>query len=240
MNVSQKSWRCPMRKKGIQSIYHYWLDWKFSTKIISALFNIILCTIAVLVIVNYLTNNAQAEQELGAQFTMLADQTLIRAAEKVEEGTKLLETLAKTPSIIAAVKEANTKRANWTAGAIVQQDRDWINGDPAIQLTLNEISENAVSDYLIDFRNHNPEEAEIFITDQRGLNIAMTSQTSDFFQADEDWWTSTYANGKGAQYFGAVEYDESSKAYAMQIGILIVDPETNKVIGVMRGSLDIS
>src|SRR5689334_844229 len=45
MNVSQESWRCPMRKKGIQSIYHYWLDWKFSTKIISALFNIILCTI---------------------------------------------------------------------------------------------------------------------------------------------------------------------------------------------------
>ena len=61
MSVSEESWRCTMHKKGIQNLYHYWLDWKFSAKIISALSSVILCTIAVLVIVNYLTNNAQVE-----------------------------------------------------------------------------------------------------------------------------------------------------------------------------------
>jgi methyl-accepting chemotaxis protein len=153
---------------------------------------------------------------------------------------KLLQTLATTPSIVEAVKEANHLRTGWTPEMIASQDDAWKLGLPSIQTTLQEIAGNPISAYLIDFQLRNPEQVEIFITDRRGLNIAMTSQTSDFSQSDEDWWVSTFAEGQGALYYGPVEYDESSQAYSINIGIPIMDPENAQAIGVLRGSLDIS
>ena len=123
---------------------------------------------------------------------------------------------------------------------IASKDQAWVDQDPSIKSTIQAIAENAVSIYLIDFRKNNPEEVEVFVTDNKGLNIAMTDPTSDFLQADEDWWKSAFAGGKGSIYFGPVEYDESSKTYAMNIGVPVLDPETNQAIGVLRGTLDVS
>lgn len=78
------------------------------------------------------------------------------------------------------------------------------------------------------------------MTDLKGLNIAMTSTTSDYLQADEGWWKSAFNNGSGAVFIDTVEYDESSKTYAMNIGVPIYDPKTQKAIGILRGTLDIS
>jgi methyl-accepting chemotaxis protein len=81
---------------------------------------------------------------------------------------------------------------------------------------------------------------EVFVTDVKGLNIAMTDRTSDFLQGDEGWWKSAFENGTGKTFIDSVEYDESSKAYAMNIGVPIRDPNTQKTIGILRGTLDIS
>ncbi|MRR30369.1 methyl-accepting chemotaxis protein, partial [bacterium] len=70
--------------------------------------------------------------------------------------------------------------------------------------------------------------------------VSMTDRTSDFLQGDEGWWSSAYADGTGNPYVAAVEFDESTKAYAMNIGVPVFDPQTNKVIGIVRGTLDVS
>ncbi len=123
---------------------------------------------------------------------------------------------------------------------IQSQDQAWTSKDPSIESTARDITENEVSAYLTNFQNSNPEEVEVFVTDARGLNIAMTARTSDFLQADEDWWKSAFADGKGATYLGAVEYDDSAQTYAMDIGVPILNPETKLAIGIIRGTLDIS
>jgi methyl-accepting chemotaxis protein len=229
-----------MNSTGIKRIYHYWLDWKFSAKIISSLLCVTLMSIAALVVVNYLVDINHTIEQVGIQLVTLGDETILRAAEQVDQEVKLLETLAKSPFIVEAVKEANNSRAGWTPERIVSRDDAWQNELPSAETTVKEIAENKISSYLIDFRKSNPSEAEVFITDQYGLNIAMTDRTSDFLQADEDWWTSTFAEGIGSTYLGSVEYDESSKTYAMKIGVPVVDPDTQKAVGVLRGSLDIS
>lgn len=229
-----------MNNQGILRVYDHWLNWNFRAKIISTLFSVILCTIAALVIVNYNTNVNQTTEQVGAQLVTLGDQTIIRAAEKVGEETKLLQTLAKTPSIIAAVKQANLRRADWTPEMIALQDNAWTLEDPSIETTMQEIAGNPISAYLLDFQSINPEQVEVFITDQLGLNVAMTNQTSDFLQSDEEWWSSTFAEGLGSVFYGSVEYDDSARAYTMNIGVPIIDPLNNRAIGVLRGSLDIS
>ena len=229
-----------MIKKTIQNIYFYWLDWKFSAKFTSTILNVTLCGLIALLIVNYMVDTREQPERTSRQWISLGDQILLRASEKVGAEVKILETLARTPSIIAAANEVNQARANWTSEMIASQDKAWSDQDPGIQTTIQSIAENPVSTYLVDFRNNNPEEVEVFVTDRRGLNLAMTDRTSDFFQADEGWWKSAFAGGGGSTYLGAVEYDESAKTYAMNIGIPIRDSGTNQVIGVLRGTLDIS
>jgi methyl-accepting chemotaxis protein len=225
---------------NIKKIYRMWLNWKIGAKITSSLLSVTIFSILVLLAANYYTNISQSTAQIGSQMTILGDQTVLRAAEKVEAGVKNLETLARTPSIVTAAQTANLKRADWTAEEIAALDQSWKDGAPEIADIQNEISNNYISQYLSDFLKNNPEEVEVFVTDEKGLNIAMSDTTSDFLQADEGWWESAFAGGSGETFIDSVEYDESTKTYAMNIGVPIRDRETRKAIGVLRGTLDIS
>jgi methyl-accepting chemotaxis protein len=225
---------------NIKKIYQFWLNWTVGAKITSSLLCVTLASVTALLIVNYYTNVAQNTTTTGNQMVNLGDQAVLRAAEKVEAGVKNLETLAKTPSIIAAVQKANLDRITWTPEKIAVLDLAWKDNESGIMITQREIAANDISGYLSEFIKSNPEEVEIFVTDEKGLNIAMTDTTSDFLQADEGWWKSAFANGTGKTFIDSVEYDESTKAYAMNIGVPIMDPETQEAIGVLRGTLDIS
>lgn len=227
-------------KKRLLSFYEHWLDWKLSAKISSALLNITLGSLLAMAISYSLINTNRETQQIGSQWMSLGDQILMHNVALVSEEVHVLETLAKTPSLIEAVQAANAERKDWAKEEILSQDQAWASDDPGIQDMVDVIAGNSVSAYLVDFRNDNPQEAEVFITDVYGLNVAMTNRTSDFFQADENWWQSTFEGGKGSVYFGAVEYDDSSQVFAMDIGIPVRDPDHGDVIGVLRGTLDIT
>ncbi len=49
---------------------------------------------------------------------------------------------------------------------------------------------------------------EAVITDATGLNVAVSSPTSDLWQGDEDKFTKVFPNGAGGVFFGDVELDE--------------------------------
>ena len=85
-----------------------------------------------------------------------------------------------------------------------------------------------MSAFLKTFVKNNPDDVEVFLTDEKGLNVAMTDMTSDFLQGDEGWWKSAFANGAGAVFVDKVEFDESTKAYAMNVGVPVRDPQTQQ------------
>ena len=65
---------------------------------------------------------------------------------------------------------------------------------------------------------------EIFVTNKYGANIGQTGRTSDYYQADEEWWQ----NGKkDGLYVCDVEYDESANVYSIDIVIRIDDKNGN-------------
>jgi len=229
-----------MKRKGIKSMYYDWLNWKISSKVISSIVCVTLLSLSALMAVNYFNNTKQITEQVGDELAFLGNQTILRAMDQVDAGVQVLETLAKTPSLAEAVVAANESRAGWTTEQITILDEAWKAGSPSIDDTIAGISSNDLSAYLTDFIQSNTAEVEVFVTDQKGLNIAMTDQTSDFLQSDEGWWKAAFADGKGDTYIGAVEYDESSHTYAMNLGVPVRDPQNNKVIGVLRGTLDIS
>lgn len=81
--------------------------------------------------------------------------------------------------------------------------------------------------------------AEVEITDQKGVIVAETSKTSDYYQADEAWWIQTYNGGKGATFRSRPQFDESSRAYVIDLCVPVYDREGKDVIGIIKAGVSI-
>ncbi|HEY7120219.1 MAG TPA: sensor histidine kinase [Tepidisphaeraceae bacterium] len=55
-----------------------------------------------------------------------------------------------------------------------------------------------------------PRFTEVMITDATGRLVAATDKTSDFFQADEEWWQSCWNGGQGRTLISDVIFDKSA------------------------------
>ncbi len=71
---------------------------------------------------------------------------------------------------------------------------------------------------------------ELFITNKYGVNIGQTIRTSDYYQADEEWWQNSRQDGL---YIGNVDFDDSSNIYSIDISIRIED-ENGDFIGIFK------
>ncbi|MFA5038205.1 MAG: sensor histidine kinase [Candidatus Omnitrophota bacterium] len=80
---------------------------------------------------------------------------------------------------------------------------------------------------------------EVLITDEQGGLVASSGRTSDYYQADEEWWQKAYADGRGAVYVGEAEYDLSSGIYAIPMAFPIKG-EGKKAVGVCKVIISIS
>lgn len=163
-----------------------------------------------------------------------------------EQEPKLLEQIlqakiVKTEALVAdkfvvrAVEAQNAKMAHISKDEIASEDSKWIQskaGDVYDQSVIKGYLSNDCSEFLKKFQQENPGFKEIFITDAKGLNVCQTNKTSDFYQADEEWWTRAFENGKGASYFGQMAYDESARSESYPIMVPVRDPATGKAIGV--------
>ena len=79
---------------------------------------------------------------------------------------------------------------------------------------------------------------EIFVMDNKGLNVGQSDVTSDYWQGDEAKFSETYGRGVGSVHFSDVEFDESTQRYQAQISVTIIDPATNQAIGAMTIGVD--
>jgi GAF domain-containing protein len=121
--------------------------------------------------------------------------------------------------------ELNAKDAQWRAA-----DAAGNNSDPLVYDRLN----NIISLELLEYRNTFPDNVEVFITDIHGGVVATTNRTSDYNQADEDWWQAAYNNGLGALYISSPLLDESSGKIGTQVALPLRDRYTGAIIGILR------
>ena len=156
---------------------------------------------------------------------------------------KSLEALALSPSIIEAVEAANQMyigRSQTEIDAeIAKLDQAWSDEDASVDELVADIAGNDVSSHLLDFMATFPEEIEVFVTDIQGLNVGMTDRTGDYLQADEGWWQAAYNGGEGATFLSSVEYDESSMAWGMDVGVPVRSAD-GTIVGVLRGTIDVT
>ena len=120
---------------------------------------------------------------------------------------------------------------NLSIESIAQSDRTWRDTNDSSEMKQNMLKNVASLSFKERVEYNSGLYSEIFVTDKKGANVATYPLTSDYWQGDEDKFINSYLDGVGGIYIGPVEYDESSKADAVQISVPVMDK--GKAIGVL-------
>ncbi|TCM79306.1 hypothetical protein [Rhodovulum steppense] len=147
---------------------------------------------------------------------------------------------ATAPIIIDAIKAQNAHTEGYDQARIDELDLAWrAQVGAADSPMISPMLASPVSEYLREqSAAANGQVTEIILMDAKGLNVAVSEVTSDYWQGDEEKHFLTYAIGPDAIHFGEVEFDESSQSYQVQISFTINDPETGTPIGAMTVGVD--
>ena len=225
-----------LNRQSFNLIFRY-SDWKFSTKVLSVLFLVIVVSIGSLSLYNYFALMSNAKEAKGNELVNYGQLSSQRAGDVIVGSIKSLQALALAPGLIELAEKANQAYSSMDQSQIqamiTNRDEAWKSSAPSAEALVHSIAGNQVSAQLNSFRNTFPEEVEIFATDIQGTNIAMTDRTSDYWQADEGWWQGAFDNGQGAVYVSEVDYDDSAGTWAVDIGVPIRNAKGTKVIGVL-------
>jgi len=174
----------------------------------------------------------EVDQDAAVTFSEEVNQILERKKE-------LIKNLAQDPYLIRLVREANEKNQGLSNTAINRLDERWQRTE-GIDDFIKPFITNETALFLVAFQEENDVFSEIFVTDEKGLIVGETNKTSDYYQADEEWWVQTYNEGKGKEFFGEIEYDESSRSEAIPIYVPVLDPDSREAIGVIKAVCDIT
>lgn len=144
--------------------------------------------------------------------------------------------------IVDAVKAQNRKNAGLSKADIDRLDKQWRSETRASQRPLIDgVMATGVSKRLQDIRSEGRGLiTEVFVMDNKGLNVGQSDVTSDYWQGDEDKWQKTYLSGADAIFIDEVEFDESTQTFQSQLSLPVVDPDTGDVIGAVTFGIDVN
>ncbi|MEL6644959.1 MAG: hypothetical protein AAFQ79_13585 [Pseudomonadota bacterium] len=147
---------------------------------------------------------------------------------------------ANSQLLVEAIRDQNATTTAYSQADIDALDQAWrAEVGAADTPTIEPVINNAASDFLRGIvAEAGGTITEIFVMDARGLNVAASSVTSDFWQGDEAKFTETFPSGPSGVHFSEIEFDESSQSYQGQISIAIVDPGSQEVVGAMTVGVD--
>jgi hypothetical protein len=152
-------------------------------------------------------------------------------AESSELVSALVPTIKKwgeNPVIVAAVKEQNAKKLG--LDAIQKRDKEWM-ATTGLDDQMKSLMKNSAATELNSLEATKPYFFESILMDNQGANVAMTNKTSDYWQGDEDKFTNAYKAGAGGVDIGKSKFDDSAKAYLIQISVPVTD--AGAVIGAL-------
>lgn len=136
-------------------------------------------------------------------------------------------------AVIDAIKAQNAAHETLSQADVEKLDKEWraqVDGDdkPLINKTLG----NELSKFLSEKKEASQGLiTEIFVMDNKGLNVGQSDVTSDYWQGDEAKWQKTFQAGPDAIFVDEVEKDESTQQLQVQVSVSIKDPETGNAIG---------
>src|SRR6185503_4744612 len=173
-------------------IFEQFLNYPLRTKLIIFFIMVaVLSVSAVAFITNGLARNA-VEQQVGQLQQGLAARLAFETGKELQNNVEILQaTGTQFEEFAAGTNELYAGEDDEILQRILDLDNRWRTADEQSLLIRNVIN-HEIADELREFQAHFPDHVELFITDKYGANIAATNRTTDYYQADEDWWKAAY------------------------------------------------
>jgi hypothetical protein len=143
--------------------------------------------------------------------------------------------------VVDAITAQNAKFAGLQQADIDALDAKWrAEVDAADKPMIDETLSSPLSKLLIEQREKsNGAITELFVTDNKGLNVGQSDPTSDYWQGDEAKWQKSFQVGPGTIFVDEVEKDESTQQLQTQVSATISDPKTGAAIGAITIGLNV-
>lgn len=208
------------------------------TKLLAIILGIAIVSVSTVAFVTNLTLTYQLNLASESRLTAVSETTANEIASILIQDKDLLNILALNKFIQDGVEEANFVGTS-DLNQLNELDQRWVNANDNNPLIQN-VLDNELASELIEFQGSYPLFSEIFLTDQYGAIISSTNRTSDYYQADEEWWVSAWNNGSGGFYISEPFYDESAGVDAIQMAIPIPGHGRKDIVGVIRATINIA
>jgi hypothetical protein len=151
-----------------------------------------------------------------------------------------------TPEVIAAAKKllvqpvtvisigaSNDGHAKIDQAGIDALDNTWkAESKTEKQPLIAEMLSSPLSNYLLYLQAQSAGlYVEMFVMDDKGLNVGQSSVTSDYWQGDEAKYQKTFQVGADATFIDEAEFHDETKTWRAQLNFTVVDPDSGKPIG---------
>ena len=143
-------------------------------------------------------------------------------------------------NLLAALEEFNPAQENLSADVIQALDEQWrqevmMQEQPLI----NEVLNRSASTYLRSVKQSTGRLiSEFMLVGSAGLNVAQSDVTTDYYQADEQPWKTSFSSDKSEFHVGGIRYDESSRRFQVKVSWPVVD-RAGKSTGIVVIGVDV-
>jgi len=158
-----------------------------------------------------------------------------------EQLIRKIERWKRLPKLEALLKASDIKSRSLTKQEIDERDKKWtqafMHNDFSYSIKL---MDQEMSAQLREIKKQSQEMiTEIIVTDVRGLNVAVSDMTSDYWQGDEEKFTEAFAKPANTMHFGEINYDESTKRFQLHLSVPLYSEEKFEPLGVMVFGVDV-
>lgn len=181
---------------------------------------------------------AQLNERVRQQLTSVSSLTAASISAEMDKQADLLKTLASNRTLVAELVRSNLN-SNSDLEVLKQLDEEWkaVPADNNFDANIRAVLETQSASELREFQSSFPEHLEVFITNRAGAIVAATNRTTDYYQADEEWWQAAYDNGRGKTYISQPIYDESTESLSFQIAVPVLRVGSNEIVGILRTTI---
>lgn len=145
--------------------------------------------------------------------------------------------IARMPMVREAASAGS--RRGFDAKAEPLLDDLW-RAQPTIPPALVEVLNGPPAMFLADLVQSDPAWREVLLTDRHGRLVAASGRSTDYYQADELWWSDAFGDGvRGHLHVSDTEWDESARVDAFAIDVPVLDRSGLEVAGVLKVVVDV-
>lgn len=175
---------------------------------------------------------ARLRDSYGYHLGQVAQQTAAAVDTYVYRRLLDVSLLGRTPELRRAAELANARPVD--RAAVDRIDRAWQESHAAPP-EVADVLTNPAAQFLADLVAHDQIYRELLLTDRYGRLVASSNVVSDYNQADEDWWISTFEDGtRGRATMTDVRWDESARRFAIEIAVPVPAPGRDGLAGVLK------